>query len=86
MRFGEIKQTLGGVSPKVLTQTLRRLEASGMVDRTIYAAVPARVDYELTDIGRSVAEPLRALRVWAEVHLDGVIGLGRTSRDLSLHS
>ena len=53
-RFGRIRDRLEGVSPKVLTQTLRRLE------------VPARVEYELTDLGRSAAVPLRSLRTWAE--------------------
>jgi len=83
MRFGALKQLLAGVSPKVLTQTLRRLEDSGMVSRTVYASVPARVEYELTDLGRSVSEPLRGLRMWVEHHLDDVVGHDR-ERDLTL--
>ncbi|WP_242497773.1 winged helix-turn-helix transcriptional regulator [Microbacterium protaetiae] len=83
MRFGALKQLLAGVSPKVLTQTLRRLEDSGMVARTVYPAVPAHVEYELTALGRSVSEPLRGLRVWVEHHLDDVVGENR-DRDLTL--
>lgn len=81
LRFGAIKQQLSGVSPKVLTQTLRRLETSDLVRRTVYPAVPARVEYELTATGASVAEPLRGLRTWVEVHLDEVIGPDRPNRD-----
>ena len=77
VRFGALKQTLGGVSPKMLAQTLRRLEASDLVSRTVYPAVPAHVEYALTDLGRSVAEPLRGLRLWVEHHLDDVIGPDR---------
>lgn len=67
-RFGQLRARLEGVSPKVLTQTLRRLEDRDLVTRTVYAEVPARVDYALTDLGRSAAEPLRALREWVETH------------------
>ncbi|WP_344860353.1 helix-turn-helix domain-containing protein [Planomonospora alba] len=69
-RFGELQRRLEGVSPKVLTQTLRRLEEAGFVDRTVYPAVPLHVEYELTELGSGVAEPLRALRGWVERHLD----------------
>lgn len=65
-RFGRIRDRLEGVSPKVLTQTLRRLEDKGLLTRTVYAEVPARVEYELTDLGRGAAVPLRSLRTWAE--------------------
>lgn len=77
LRFGGIKDLLSGVSPKVLTQTLRRLEASELVTRTVYPSVPAHVEYELTKTGLSVAEPLRGLRTWVEHHLDDVVGLDR---------
>ncbi|GGS49896.1 cinnamoyl ester hydrolase [Planobispora rosea] len=69
-RFGALQRRLEGISPKVLTQTLRRLEDAGFVDRTIYPAVPLHVEYELTELGRGVAEPLGALRSWVERHLD----------------
>ncbi|WNV86940.1 helix-turn-helix domain-containing protein [Umezawaea sp. Da 62-37] len=71
-RFGVLQRTLQGVSPKVLTQTLRRLEEFGFVDRTVYPAVPLHVEYSLTDLGRSAAVPLAALRTWVEDNMDSV--------------
>ncbi|MEE1754478.1 winged helix-turn-helix transcriptional regulator [Streptomyces sp. SP18CS02] len=73
-RFGALRRRLEGVSPKVLTNTLRRLEERGFVDRTVYPAVPLHVEYALTELGHSVAEPLRQLRTWVEVHLDDIRG------------
>jgi len=70
LRFGALKAQLGGVTPKVLTTTLRRLEAFGLVHREIYPEVPLRVEYSLSPLGRSAAKPLRALRAWAEEALD----------------
>ncbi|MBB5160053.1 winged helix-turn-helix transcriptional regulator [Saccharopolyspora phatthalungensis] len=69
-RFGALQRRLQGISPKVLTQTLRRLEDVGLVDRTIYPAVPLHVEYELTQLGRSAAVPLNNLRTWVEENLD----------------
>lgn len=63
-RFGELRRKLEGVSPKVLTQTLRRLEDNGLVLRTVHAEVPPRVEYELTELGRGALEPLAGLRTW----------------------
>lgn len=71
-RFGALQRLLQGVSPKVLTQTLRRLEDAGLVDRTVYPAVPLHVEYALTALGRSAAVPLRLLRTWVEEHIDSV--------------
>lgn len=56
----------------MLTQTLRRLEASGLVTRTVYPQVPLHVEYALTDLGHSAAKPLGELRTWAEDNLDAV--------------
>lgn len=67
-RFGQLKVRLEGVSPKVLSQTLKRLEASGFLTRTVYAEVPARVEYALTPLGVSVEGPLRELRNWVELN------------------
>lgn len=53
VRFGVLQRRLQGISPKVLTNTLRRLEDSGFIDREIYAEVPLRVEYSLTELGRS---------------------------------
>lgn len=70
VRFGHLQRTLKGVSPKVLTQTLRRLETAGIVRRTIYPSVPLHVEYELTQLGNSVSVPLNAIRTWVEDHVD----------------
>ncbi len=72
VRFGEMKRELEGISQKMLTQTLRALERDGLVTRTVYPTVPLRVEYELTDLGRSVIEPLAALRSWAQQNYDSV--------------
>lgn len=70
LRFGELQRRLQGISPKVLTQTLRRLEDNGFLHREIYPAVPLHVEYSLTDLGHSVSKPLAALRTWVETNLD----------------
>ncbi|MGM9649590.1 MAG: winged helix-turn-helix transcriptional regulator [Butyricicoccaceae bacterium] len=63
-RFGELKKSIGTVSQKVLTAQLRAMEASGLVSRTVYAEVPPRVEYELTETGYSLNPVLEALRDW----------------------
>ena len=67
-RFGELRSRIGGVTPKVLTQTLRSMERDGLVTRTQLPGVPPRVDYELTDLGRSLQAPIDALRTWIHTH------------------
>jgi DNA-binding HxlR family transcriptional regulator len=74
VRFGELQRRLQGISPKVLTATLRRLEDNGFLHREIYPAVPLHVEYSLTPLGRSVAVPLSDLRSWVETHLDEING------------
>ncbi|MBT0768736.1 helix-turn-helix transcriptional regulator [Kineosporia sp. J2-2] len=73
LRFGELRTRLGGVSSKVLTATLRRLEEAALVDREVFAEVPPRVEYSLSGLGRSAAQPLAALRTWAEGALDRAV-------------
>ncbi len=68
MRFGQLRSRLEGISPKVLSGALKRLETAGLISREVYAEVPARVEYALTPLGRSAAVPLGALRDWVEVH------------------
>ena len=65
MRFNELKRTINGISQKMLTSTLRSLERDGFVTRTVYPTIPPRVDYELTDLGRDLLVPVRALGDWA---------------------
>ena len=65
MRFNELKREIGGISQRMLTLTLRGLERDGLITRTIFATIPPRVDYELTQLGRSLLEPVRGLSAWA---------------------
>ena len=65
-RFGELKKSIGSVSQKVLTAQLRDMEAKGLVTRHIYAEVPPRVEYSLTDLGKSLEPILDAMRTWGE--------------------
>ena len=67
-RFGELKKSLGTVSQKVLTAQLREMEGSGLLTRTVYAEVPPRVEYRLTDLGRSLEPILDAMRNWGEAY------------------
>lgn len=71
-RYSELSRRLAGVSQKMLTQTLRTLERDGLVQRTVTPAVPVRVDYELTGLGRSLLAAIQPLKRWAEEHLDEV--------------
>ncbi|WP_027583189.1 helix-turn-helix domain-containing protein [Bradyrhizobium sp. Ai1a-2] len=68
-RFNELKRTIGGISQRMLTLTLRGLERDGLVTRTVFPTIPPRVDYELTDLGRGLARPVQALGQWAFEHL-----------------
>ena len=65
-RFGELKKSIGHVSQKVLTAQLRDMEASGLVSRKVYAEVPPRVEYSLTELGRSLQPILDAMKDWGE--------------------
>lgn len=73
VRFGQIARRVDGVSQKMLTQTLRALERDGLVTRTVFAEVPPRTEYQLTDAGQSLRDPLRALEAWACEHMAGVL-------------
>lgn len=65
-RFGELKKSVGNVSQKVLTAQLRTMEESGLLTRTVYAEVPPRVEYSLTELGRSLQPILNAMQIWGE--------------------
>jgi DNA-binding HxlR family transcriptional regulator len=67
-RFNELRRALGSISQRMLTLTLRALERDGLVTRTVFAAVPPRVDYKLTGLGRSLLEPVSALGAWARAN------------------
>ncbi|MEU2872224.1 helix-turn-helix domain-containing protein [Streptomyces olivoreticuli] len=71
-RHSELQRLIAGVSQKMLTQTLRALERSGLVSRTVTAGVPVRVDYALTPLGASLMPVVTAVKDWAEEHIDHV--------------
>lgn len=69
LRFAEVRRKVGGVSEKMLSQTLQQLEADGFVDRRAFPVVPPHVDYTLTDLGQEAAVRVRALADWIEVSM-----------------
>lgn len=74
MRFMELKRSIGIVSQRMLTRTLRGLERDGLISRTVEPIVPPRVDYALTDLGQSLQRIVGQLSEWAFVHSDAVAG------------
>jgi DNA-binding HxlR family transcriptional regulator len=70
-RFGELRRLLPGVTPRMLTQQLRELEEANVVERTVHAVVPPRVDYALTDFGRSLEPIIQQMRTWGDRYLEG---------------
>jgi DNA-binding HxlR family transcriptional regulator len=68
LRFTELRDRIPGISQRMLTLTLRHLERDGLVSRTVHAEVPPRVEYELTELGRSLVEPAVTLAEWAVEH------------------
>lgn len=72
-RFGALAARVGGISQKMLAQTLRSLERDGFVTRTVFPEIPPRVEYELTALGRSLQAPLRALEEWAIANMTEVV-------------
>lgn len=68
MRFNELRHSIGGISQRMLTLTLRNLERDGLVIRTVYPEIPPRVEYQLTELGRTLTAPLDTLWNWAALH------------------
>lgn len=73
LRFNELMRAIGDVSKQMLSKTLKRLEQDGFVQRTVFAEVPPRVEYALTDLGRSFLEPLGALVQWADLNHRAIV-------------
>lgn len=69
LRYNELSRIVAGASQKMLTQTLRKLERDGLVSRVVTPSVPARVDYDLTELGRELLPLQRAIKTWAEEHI-----------------
>jgi DNA-binding HxlR family transcriptional regulator len=80
-RFNDLRDLVGGITAKVLTQRLRQLERDGLVIRTTYPEIPPRVVYEITDLGRSLAPVFASLVNWSDEHLDHVLGARATYDD-----
>ncbi len=71
-RYSELARRIAGVSQKMLTQTLRRLERDGLLTRTITPAVPVRVDYQLTALGTTILPVVTAIKDWSETHINAI--------------
>ena len=72
VRFTKLGKLAGGVSQKMLTKTVRQMESDGLVKRTVHPVVPPRVEYELTELGRTLGEAFCGVWLWAEKHYDAV--------------
>ncbi len=73
LRFTQLGELIGGISQKMLTKTVRQMEADGLVSRTVFAVIPPRVEYELTDLGRSLGEAFCGAWIWAERNRDSIL-------------
>lgn len=80
MRYGDLVELSGGISRKVLTQTLRKLEGNGLVFRTAYAEAPPRVEYALTELGMSLQEAVAALTTWANEYGEALVEFQEQAR------
>lgn len=72
-RFSELHRAIDGISQRMLTLTLRALVRDGLATRTPHATVPPRVEYQLTELGRTLLDPLSALDAWANAHRDDIV-------------
>ncbi|MCG8317726.1 MAG: helix-turn-helix transcriptional regulator [Pseudomonadales bacterium] len=82
LRYRTLHRRIEGVSQKMLTQTLRSLEEDGLVVRTEFPTKSPKVEYRLTELGRSLSEPISAIRVWAEQHINEIIEARSNSEHL----
>jgi DNA-binding HxlR family transcriptional regulator len=72
-RYTELQERIGGISKKMLTQTLRKLESNGLVERRALRTAPPGAEYRLTELGRTLLDPVRNLSRWAEEHADALL-------------
>jgi DNA-binding HxlR family transcriptional regulator len=73
VRFGELRKQLPEITPKMLTQQLRELESDGLITRTVYAEVPPKVEYRLSELGQTLGPVLDQLAVWGVAHHDAIV-------------
>jgi DNA-binding HxlR family transcriptional regulator len=78
LRFTRLGEIIGGVSQKMLTKTVRQMEADGLVLRTVFPVIPPRVEYELTDLGHSLGEAFCGVWIWAERHRKAIMRARKT--------
>ncbi len=83
LRFTRLGELIGGVSQKMLTQTLRQMEADGLVLRTVFPVVPPRVEYELTALGQSLGAAFCGVWIWAEQHREAIMQARKTFQERS---
>jgi DNA-binding HxlR family transcriptional regulator len=81
IRYNQIRRVVEGISQRMLTLTLKGLEQDGLVSRTVYPTIPPRVEYELTDLGRTLIVPLRAVHAWAVEHLPAMLAAREKSAE-----
>jgi DNA-binding HxlR family transcriptional regulator len=81
LRYNEIRRAIEGISQRMLTLTLKQLERDGLVTRTMYATIPPRVDYELTQLGKNLMVPLRSLYDWAVRHRPAMLAARKRFAD-----
>lgn len=86
LRYRELQREVSGISQRMLTLTLKRLEASGLVKRTMFATVPPRVDYELTPMGVTLNAPLEGLLQWSLEHHDAMVEARRVHAERGVRS
>ncbi|MFE6775568.1 winged helix-turn-helix transcriptional regulator [Streptomyces sp. NPDC057702] len=82
LRYSDLQASVPGISQRMLTQTLKHLERDGLLTRTAYAEVPPRVEYELTDLGRSLLNAVTAMASWAVAH-HGEVASNRAASELT---
>ncbi|WP_246079753.1 winged helix-turn-helix transcriptional regulator [Nonomuraea mesophila] len=80
LRYSDLQASIPGISQRMLTQTLKHLERDGLITRTAYAEVPPRVEYDLTDLGRSLLNAVTAMAAWAVAH-HGEVASNRASSE-----
>ena len=73
LRFTRLGKLIGGISQKMLTKTIRQMEADGLVVRTVFPVIPPRVEYELTELGRSLGAAFCGVWIWAEQHRETIL-------------
>jgi DNA-binding HxlR family transcriptional regulator len=78
LRFTKLGELIGGVSQKMLTKTVRQMEADGLISRTVFPVIPPRVEYDLTPLGRSLGEAFCGVWIWAERHRAAIMRARKT--------